>query len=48
MEWRHQSSFFKLASVKSRRNYVKKVFLKNSENSQEKNCARVSFLIKKR
>ena len=29
-----------------RRCYVKEVFLKNSQNSEEKTCARFSFLIK--
>ena len=28
------------------RRSVKKVFLKNAQNSQENNCARTSFLIK--
>ena len=30
----------------AQRNSIKKVFLKNSQNSQETTCARVSFLIK--
>ena len=37
---------FNMADVVARMCSVKKVFLKISQNSQEKTCARVSFLIK--
>ena len=38
--------FVHIAEAVSQRCFVKKVFLKISQNSQEKTCDRVSFLIK--
>ena len=48
--WRHASSEFwvqvDIAEAVSQRCSVKKAFLEISQNSKERNCARVSFLIK--
>ena len=42
----HSQIFFKICRSSHRRCSIKKVFLRISQNSQEKTCARVSFLIK--
>ena len=44
----NQVSCFKMVGTEAvaQRYYVKNVFLKTLQNSQEKACARVSFLIK--